>query len=79
MADPIKVDSPVHLYRTVEEGLAEKAGYEVWKYSGKPAVCYSENAGMVHSKNYICRMGACAPRPVSGRSSVLRLSATQNL
>ncbi|MDH3692633.1 MAG: amidohydrolase family protein [Gammaproteobacteria bacterium] len=47
MADLIKVDSHVHLYRTVEEGLAEKAGYEVWEYGEKPAVCYSEDAGTV--------------------------------
>lgn len=32
MADPIKVDSHIHVYRNVEEGEAEKDGYQVWEY-----------------------------------------------
>ncbi len=38
MSDIIKVDAHVHLYRTPEEGLREKNGYEVWEYGKKLAV-----------------------------------------
>ncbi len=47
MADPIKVDSHVHLYRSREEGQAEKDGYEIWEYGAKPGVCFSERFGTV--------------------------------
>jgi hypothetical protein len=32
MTDLIRVDAHAHLYRTAEEGYAEKTGYEVWEY-----------------------------------------------
>lgn len=47
MSDAIKVDSHVHLYRSVEEGLEEKDGYEVWEYGDQPIVKYSESPGTV--------------------------------
>ncbi len=47
MADPIKVDSHVHLYRSLEEGRAEKDGYEIWEYGAKPKVCFSRRFGTV--------------------------------
>ena len=45
MAEPIKIDSHVHLYRSVEEGLAEKNGYEVWEYGRKDNVPVGIYAG----------------------------------
>ena len=47
MADPIKVDSHVHLYRSPEEGQADKDGYEIYEYGAKPHVCFSERLGTV--------------------------------
>ena len=45
MADPIKVDSHVHLYRSKAEGQADKDGYEIWEYGAKPGVCFSDRLG----------------------------------
>ena len=47
MTEPIKVDSHVHLYRTAEEGRAEKEGYEVWEYGEKTDVHISECVGTI--------------------------------
>lgn len=47
MADPIMVDSHVHLFRSKEEGQADKDGYEIWEYGEKPHVCFSEAFGTV--------------------------------
>jgi len=47
MSDIIKVDSHVHLYRTAEEGILEKEGYEIWEYGHKPAVHLSDSTGTV--------------------------------
>ncbi len=47
MADAIRVDSHVHLYRSTGEGIAEKEGYQVWEYGDKPNVCVSGCAGTV--------------------------------
>lgn len=45
MADPIKVDSHVHLYPTVEAGLADKQGYQIWEYGERDNVSFSDYAG----------------------------------
>lgn len=45
MADMIRVDSHVHLYRTPEEGKAEKDGYQVWEYGDKADVHVSDCVG----------------------------------
>ena len=47
MADPIKVDSHVHLYRSKAEGQADKDGYEIWEYGGKSGVAFSDCFGTV--------------------------------
>ena len=47
MAEPIKIDSHVHLYRTRSEGDAEKQGYEVWEYGQKAGVRGSTCSGTV--------------------------------
>ncbi|MGI9304870.1 MAG: amidohydrolase family protein [Gammaproteobacteria bacterium] len=47
MAEPVRVDSHVHLYRTAEEGAAEKDGYEIWEYGEKPGVELSKDTGTV--------------------------------
>ncbi len=47
MADLIRVDSHVHLYRDSEEGQAEKDGYQVWEYGAREGVHVSECAGTV--------------------------------
>lgn len=47
MADLIRVDSHVHLYRTTEEGRREKEGYEVWEYGEKQGVHVSDCVGTV--------------------------------
>ena len=38
MTDLIRVDAHVHLYRSIEEGYAEKTGYEVWEYGEQAEV-----------------------------------------
>ena len=45
MADPIKVDSHVHLYPSVEAGLADKEGYQIWEYGERAEVSFSDYAG----------------------------------
>ena len=47
MADFIRVDAHVHLYRTPEEGYAEKTGYEVWEYGVQDDVHQSDCVGTV--------------------------------
>ena len=47
MADTIKVDSHVHMYRSPQEGQADKDGYQIWEYGKKPGVCFSERLGTV--------------------------------
>ena len=47
MAEPIKIDSHVHLYRSREEGAADKSGYEIWEYGARPDVCFSDCLGTV--------------------------------
>ena len=47
MADPIKVDAHVHLFRSREEGQSDKDGYEIFEYGTKPHVCFSERFGTV--------------------------------
>jgi predicted TIM-barrel fold metal-dependent hydrolase len=47
MAEPIKVDSHVHLYRTAEAGVADKQAYEIWEYGKKADVCFSDYSGTV--------------------------------
>jgi len=47
MADLIRVDAHAHLYRTPEEGYAEKTGYEVWEYGNQADVHQTECVGTV--------------------------------
>jgi predicted TIM-barrel fold metal-dependent hydrolase len=47
MAEPIRIDSHVHLYRSGDEGSAEKRGYEVWEYGQKDGVRVSACSGTV--------------------------------
>lgn len=47
MSEPVKIDSHVHLYRSVEEGNAEKDGYQVWEYGRKENVPVSAYPGTV--------------------------------
>ena len=49
MAEPIKIDSHVHLYRTINEGVAEKEGYQVWEYGEKDGVPASIYPGTVEN------------------------------
>ncbi len=46
MAQAIRVDSHVHLYPTVEDGLADKDAYEIWEYGERAAaVHFSDRVG----------------------------------
>ena len=47
MTDLIRVDAHAHLYRTPEEGYAEKTGYEVWEYGEQADVHQTECVGTV--------------------------------
>ena len=47
MAELIRVDSHAHLYRTREEGKAEKDGYQVWEYGDMAGVHASDCVGTV--------------------------------
>jgi len=49
MSEPIRIDSHVHLYRSVEEGIAEKNGYQVWEYGQKNGVAVSTYPGTVEN------------------------------
>ena len=45
MAEPIKVDSHVHLYPTAAAGMADKEGYEIWEYGELAGVDFSGLSG----------------------------------
>ena len=45
MTDFIRVDAHVHLYRSIEEGYAEKTGYEVWEYGEQAEVHQTDCVG----------------------------------
>jgi hypothetical protein len=45
MADPIKVDSHVHLYPTAAAGLADKDGYEIIEYGERDEIAFSDFSG----------------------------------
>ena len=45
MTDFIRVDAHVHLYRSIEEGYAEKTGYEVWEYGEQTEVHQTDCVG----------------------------------
>jgi predicted TIM-barrel fold metal-dependent hydrolase len=45
VAEPLIVDTHLHLYRTAEEGEAGKGGYEIWEYGAKPDVHFSAHPG----------------------------------
>ena len=46
MAEPLKIDSHMHIYPSKEEGLYQKAGgYVIWEYGEKPDVRFSYYAG----------------------------------
>ncbi len=47
MADPLKIDSHVHIYETREIGRAEKTGYDVWEYGELAGVRASTLDGTV--------------------------------
>ena len=46
MAGPVLIDTHMHIYKTREEGFAEKAGgYVVWEYGAKPDLRMSHFGG----------------------------------
>jgi predicted TIM-barrel fold metal-dependent hydrolase len=47
MADPVKVDVHMHLYRSPESGEWWKAGYEIFEYGEKGGVTFSTYSGTV--------------------------------
>ena len=47
MADPIKVDSHVHLYRTPEQALEDKEIYEIFEYGTSADVHWSALTGTI--------------------------------
>ena len=47
MTELIKVDAHVHLYRTREEGHAEKHGYQVWEYGKTSDVHVTDCVGTI--------------------------------
>jgi len=47
MTEPIKIDSHIHIFENVEEGLACKEGYEIWEYGQQEKVALSAHSGTV--------------------------------
>lgn len=47
MADPIKVDCHIHLYRSPQEGIDAKEGYTIWEYGRQDRVALSKESGTV--------------------------------
>ncbi len=47
MAEPLKIDSHIHIYQTAEEGIGAKEGYEIWEYGAQEEVALSRLAGTV--------------------------------
>ena len=47
MAEPVKIDSHIHLYQASEDGIAAKEGYHIFEYGTKPNVRFSRYSGTV--------------------------------
>jgi predicted TIM-barrel fold metal-dependent hydrolase len=47
MAEPIKIDSHVHIFPTAAEGQGSKDAYEIWEYGAQDSVHFSDLAGTV--------------------------------
>ncbi len=47
MADPIKIDSHIHVFARAEDGIESKQAYEIWEYGRQDEVVLSELAGTV--------------------------------
>ena len=47
MSEPVRIDSHVHIYQSVEEGIAAKEGYEIWEYGRQEEVAISDVPGTV--------------------------------
>ena len=47
MSEPVRIDSHVHLYRSVDEGIAAKEGYEILEYGRQDEVTFSDLPGTV--------------------------------
>ena len=47
MADPVRIDTHMHLYPSKEAGAREKAEYEIWEYGSGPDVIFSRFDGDV--------------------------------
>jgi predicted TIM-barrel fold metal-dependent hydrolase len=45
MAEPIKIDCHVHVYKDATEGAAAKEGYQIWEYGELPEVDFSRLHG----------------------------------
>ena len=45
MAEPVKIDTHIHLYQTSEEGIAAKEAYHIFEYGTKPDVRFSRYPG----------------------------------
>ena len=47
MSDPVRIDSHVHIYQTIEEGIAAKEGYAIWEYGQQDEVAFADVPGTV--------------------------------
>ena len=47
MAEPLKIDAHMHMYRSREHALMDKGDYHIWEYGTKADVIYSSSDGVV--------------------------------
>lgn len=47
MSEPVRIDSHVHIYQSIEDGVAAKEEYEVWEYGRQDVVTFCDVPGTV--------------------------------
>jgi len=72
MPAPVRIDSHIHIYKTHEEGIASKEGYQIWEYGPKANVRYSKYGGTVEDAAEAMRLAGISKAVVVHLFSALR-------
>jgi predicted TIM-barrel fold metal-dependent hydrolase len=73
----VRIDAHMHLYQRREDGLREKATYEIWEYGKKPDVAFSSFGGDVEDAETAMRQGGFSYAVVANLFAVALLPEAQ--
>ncbi|HYM95719.1 MAG TPA: amidohydrolase family protein, partial [Candidatus Sulfotelmatobacter sp.] len=74
----VRIDAHMHLYPRREDGLREKATYEIWEYGQKPDVAFSSFGGDVEDAETAMRQGGFNHAVVTNLFAVALLPEDQH-